>query len=332
MLKTIPFQKTSLVFIFIISCFLIYNKWLPLVGATLFSLLILDFSYSYSQSKKIALFFTFLFLSFFIYGLFQFGSYISNNFDSLFNININELVPIFHWLKIPVPIDMDFNYILKLVLGYIKGHLNIVTTIGNNSLQMIIGIIFGVLFFTYDRDNYQVENNYWSLLIETISSYLNVFFQSFKTIMSLQIIVALLNTLSLAILSLVIAKIVSGDFMPYWYILLPLAAIFSLIPVIGNILINILIFVIAINVSLIFSIVAIVYFFLVHKLELVAIAKLLGKKASLPFLFVALSMLIGELIFNSMLGVLFGITVLLTIKTILSSYSNQLLLSEHINS
>lgn len=317
------YEKETTVFLLIILGFFIYNKWLPIIGSALFILFILDFVYTLFKVKRIALLTTILAFIFFVFGILQFGMYIKNNFDDLLKIDLNQLSPILHYLKIPVPADFDFNFLLKVSLEYIKSHLDIVSEVGKNSLQIIIGLIFGVLFFSYEIKTIVPENNVWSHFIETITVKLKIFFESFKTIMQLQVIVSIMNTISLSILSLGIAKLITGEFLPYWYILLPLTAIFSLVPVIGNIIINLLIFFISINISLTFTIIAIIYFFLIHKLELVVIGKLLGNKVSVPFLFVAISMLLGELIFNSMLGILFGITFLLTIRTIMKNMSLQ---------
>lgn len=311
-------KKLSLIFLTIVFGFLIYHKWLPIVGATLFTLFLLETVFSVIKIKKIALGISFIVTFLSIFAIIQFAIYIGKNFDILFSMNLDQLKPMFSYLKIPVPSDFDINYILKISLEYLKSHLNILSTIGSNSLQILIGMIFGLLFFCYDISSHKEEENKWGLFVKSTTDYLHVLFNSFQTIMKLQVVVAIMNTISLAILSFIISYLLTGNFLPYWYILLPLAFIFSLIPVIGNIIINLLIFVIAINISIIFTIVSIIYFFIVHKIELITIAKLLGTKSSIPFLFIALSMLIGELIFNSMLGVLFGITMLLTFKDIMS--------------
>lgn len=314
------FYQYTLIFSILTISLMIYNHWMPILGAGLFTIFILDLLQTKLKEKRTTLIASiFVFLTIFL-GLIQFGIYLKDNFDELFNINLDQFKPIFSYLKMPIPSDFDINYLLKMSLEYIKNHLNILSAVGTNSLQILVGILFGVLFFLYKEKQILAPENYWFKTTESFKFYLNNLFEGFKTIMRLQFMVAFLNTISLSILSFVIAPIFTGDLLPYWYILLPLTAIFSLIPVIGNLIINVLIFFISINVSILFSVIAIIYFFVVHKLELFAIAKLLGKKEDIPFLFIALSMLLGELYFQSMLGILLGITFLLATRNAINAF------------
>jgi predicted PurR-regulated permease PerM len=315
--------KASLFFVSSIFFLLIYNHWLPLLVSGLFTLFILDFLHTYLKNKRTTFIASIFVFTSILIGIVQFCLYLSNNYQLLLNINLNEFKPLLTTLKIPVPHDFDLNYIIKLSTEYIKSNLAVLSGFGVNSLLIILGIMFGFLFFFFEeKQKYSKESN-WFKFIEANTFYLNSLFSGFKTIMRLQVMVAILNTFSLFILSFVIAPILTGETLPYWYILLPLTILFSLIPVIGNLIINLLIFFISISISALFTFVAIAYFFLVHKLELIVIAKLLGKKEDIPFLYIAIGMLLGELVFNSMLGILFGITLLLTIRNILLSFDKE---------
>jgi hypothetical protein len=57
-----------------------------------------------------------------------------------------------------------------------------------------------------------------------------------------------------------------------------------------------------------------------NKMEIVVIGKFLGKKVDIPFIFIAIGMFIGELVFNSLLGVLFGTVTLLATKIIMDKF------------
>lgn len=312
------YYKSSLIFIIIIGFLLIDSKWLPIVSSTLFFLLLLDIIYKYAKNKTYSIFISISALIFISFSAFTAASYLSQNLDELLNVNIEQYKPILIKLGIKVPANMDVHFITKTALTYIKNNISIITSIGANSIQIIIGIILAISFFTYK--DIGISNDNWGKFINSIQFYFKHIFSSFKIIMKIQILVAILNTISLAILSLFIAKLMTGDFMPYWYLLLPLSFIFSLVPVVGNVIINLIIFIIAINVSIYFMIISIIYFFLMNKIELIIIGKILGHKTNLPFLMIALSMFIGELIFNSLLGILFGTISLLAMKSIMESF------------
>lgn len=312
------YYKSSLIFILIIGVLLIDSKWLPIISSTLFFLLLLDMIDKYAKNKTYSIFISISALILILFSAFTAASYLSQNLDELLKVDLDQYKPILTKLGIKVPVNMDINFITKTALEYIKNNISILTSIGANSIQIIIGIILAISFFTYKDIGIPDDN--WGKFINSIQFYFKHIFTSFKTIMKIQILVATLNTVTISFLSLVIAKLLTGEFMPYWYLLLPLSFILSLIPVIGNVIINIIIFIIAINVSIYFMIISIAYFFIMHKLELIIIGKILGHKTNLPFLLIALSMFIGELIFNSLLGILFGTISLLAMKSIMESF------------
>ncbi len=315
------YYKSSLIFLLITFGLLIKSSWLPIVISTLFFLLILDLIHLFTKNKLFSILISLSLIA--LIGVISFltASYLSDNLDKLLKIDLGQYKDLLIKFGIKIPITVDSTFITKSLLTYIKNNISIIASLGANFLQILIGIILAVSFFA--NVNAAIPNNNWGKFIDAIKFYLNNIFNSFKTVMQIQILVAILNTLSLFLLSFLIAPIFTGDIMPYWYILLPLSFILSLVPVLGNVVINIIIFIVAINISLVFTIISIIYFFITNKLELVIIGKILGHRTNVPFLFIALSMFLGELIFSSLLGILFGIVSLLTIKSIMESFESE---------
>lgn len=315
------YYKSSLIFLLITFGLLIKSSWLPIVISTLFFLLILDIIQLFTKHKFFSILISLSLIA--LIGVISFltASYLSDNLDELLKIDLGQYKDLLIKFGIKIPITVDSTFITKSLLTYIKNNISIIASLGANFLQILIGIILAVSFFAHV--NAAIPNNNWGKFIDSTKFYLMNIFNSFKTVMQIQILVAILNTLSLTILSFIIAPIFIGHVMPYWYVLLPLSFILSLVPVLGNVVINIIIFIVAINISLIFTIISIIYFFVTNKLELVIIGKILGHRTNVPFLFIALSMFLGELIFSSLLGILFGIVSLLTIKSIMESFESE---------
>lgn len=322
--KTISPYHSSLIFLAVTSFFIVTAGWLSLIFSSLFTLFLLKtFNLKIKNKFLTSILFVSILLSALSF-LFIFGSYIVQHFDELFNIESTFVQKVFSFLKIQQPKDFDFNFIFKFALSYIKSNIGLLFSFGANSLQIIVGIFFGFIFFFHKQQKLDLSN-YWNDFLNHTSSKLIYFFDAFNSVLKLQLTVSIMNVLSLSVLSFIITPLFTGSVLPYWYILLPLTGILSLIPVIGNIFVNVLIFAISINISVLFMIVSIFYFFIVHKIELLTIGTIIGKKNETPFLYVTLSMLLGELFFHSMLGILFGVITLIFFKNILTDKKQQAL-------
>jgi predicted PurR-regulated permease PerM len=292
---------------------------MPILASGLFFLLLLELVQSQTKSKGITVLISLLMIALILLSLIASASYITNHMDEMLNINTTDYSGLLSKIGFKLPDTLDSTFVITTVVSYIKRNISILTSVGTNLAQILIGIIFGISFFLYKKSDKPVNTN-WDLFIDAISFYLSHYYKSFKIVMKTQILVSLMNVISLTILALVIAPISTGSVMPYWYLLLPIAFVLSLIPVLGNIMVNIVIFIIAINISFIFTVISIIYFFFMNKMEIVVIGKFLGKKVDIPFIFIAIGMFIGELVFNSLLGVLFGTVTLLATKIIMDEF------------
>lgn len=316
--KTISPYHLSLIFSLSISFLFVFYGWLALAFSTLSTTFLLSV-FNNNLKNKILSSLLFLIVVFLLgYFTFAFGSYVAEHIDELFNIESSFVQNIYSFLKIQQPKNFDINYVFKFFLNYIKSNIGILFSFGANSLQIIVGILFGFLFFFHKEKNNNLKT-YWGEFVFFTKEKMVYFFEAFSSVLKLQLTISIMNIFSLSILCFIIAPTINGNILPYWYILLPLVGILSLIPVIGNLFVNVLIFVISINISFTFMIVSIVYFFIIHKIELLTIGTIVGKKNEVPFLYVSIGMLLGELIFHSMLGVLFGVIFLVFFKNILTS-------------
>lgn len=229
-----------------------------------------------------------------------------------------------------ISLAQKYNYdinsmkeIYDLIYGFIKEHLNFVTGGVALLLKVSIGIIFGLIFHFSKIDN-KKNDNLEGKIINDLLYYSDKMFISFKNIMGIQIIIALMNTTIISFLALGLTYFwtyfstdgTNAVFLPYWYIIIPLTFVLSLVPVVGNIIINLILIMATIQISPSFVIFGLLVFVVIHKLELIVIGKKMNEKVNVPFSFIIVSMALGEMLFHSMSGMLLGMVILLTISLI----------------
>ena len=130
--------------------------------------------------------------------------------------------------------------------------------------------------------------------------------------MSAQLIISLINTI-LTFIILVILQI------PHKISLIVLVFIFGLLPVIGNIISNILICSAAFIWAGLWQVVAALIFLIsIHKLEYFLNSKIIGHFTSMPIYITLLSLLIGEMLFH-ISGMVIAIPTVLFIREELRS-------------
>ena len=214
----------------------------------------------------------------------------------------------------------SINDLYRVAGEYLKKSFSLFAGLGITLFQIILGIVFGIIIFHHDMEKHEGEETLWSLTHMKIYSFSYIIFKNFSQIMTTQILISAMNTITISLFALGITYLLSGDFLPHYYIIIPLVTIFSLIPVVGNVMVNILIGVASLQVSTYYVAVALIYFFIVHKLELLVIGKFLNKLMKVPFVLILFSMVVGELIFNSPVGIIMGMLLLFVLLSTLKSY------------
>lgn len=207
----------------------------------------------------------------------------------------------------------NLDQLYKKFIDYINNNLVVVSGSAIILFKVIIGFILGFVFH-FSTIDHKYDQTLEAAIINDLRKYGNKIFISFRNIIEIQVIVSLLNTIILSILAL--GFYLSGEILPFWYIIIPLASILSLIPVVGNVLINLMLALCTIQISFVYLIIGISSFLIAHKLELILIGKKIKEKIDISFVLVLLSMLLGELLFHSMSGMLLGMVIVLSLLLI----------------
>jgi len=206
--------------------------------------------------------------------------------------------------------------IYEVIITFLKSHLSFITFSTGLFIKIIIGIVIGVIIY-FSETKIDKIDNVWDYISSKIIEQSKDIYNSFKDIIEIQLQISIMNTLMVSFMAFAITYMFFGQFLPYWYVIVPLTAILSLIPIVGNIMINLILILSTIQLSLSYVFVGIGIFLIIHKLELIVIGKKMKKKVDIPFLLILLSMLIGEMLFHSMSGMILGMVMLVTLSKIL---------------
>jgi predicted PurR-regulated permease PerM len=280
--------------------------------------LLLDLLHKYLPflSKKILLYFTALIflvlttilitfvLPTFIKDLPQYVNKFYESFNSQFNLIIQYFDISYDILELKIKLFAWFRGNIAQTISYIQ-------RVSMNVFLLIIALIINfVIHYNIIQNNNKriyTDNTLLSYFSAFASNKIRSFYNHFKTVMSAQLIISLINT-TLTLGILVVLQI------PHKITLMVLVFVFGLLPVIGNIISNTIICSAAFIWSGLWQVVAALIFLVgIHKLEYFLNSKIIGHFTSMPIYITLLALLIGEMLFH-ISGMIIAIPTILFIR------------------
>ncbi|MFO0416808.1 MAG: AI-2E family transporter [Pseudomonadota bacterium] len=164
-------------------------------------------------------------------------------------------------------------------------------------VYVIIGLVVTCGLFVQGeidlgRNTYAIRNNAYSVFTGALSERFSRFFASFHTVMGAQVAISAVNTfftgLFLAVLYLI------GSPLPYSFVIVVVTFLCGLLPIIGNLISNTIIFFIGLSQSVQLGVIALSYLIILHKFEYFLNSKIIGGKIKNPMWLTLLSLLAGE--------------------------------------
>ena len=195
----------------------------------------------------------------------------------------------------------DFLVVKEKMLTTMKnssGHIFEVTGHSIKALaHVLIGLFLGaIVAFSFLHHDKKPQENTKPLHDELIKR-LSLFTEVFKKVMSAQVKISAINTALTAIYLLIILPL-CGVHLPYAKTLVLLTFIVGLIPVLGNLITNSLIFLISLTVAFKIALASIIFLIVVHKLEYYINAKIVGSKIKTTIWELLIAMLVMETFFG----------------------------------
>jgi predicted PurR-regulated permease PerM len=159
-------------------------------------------------------------------------------------------------------------------------------------VYLFVGCLVGIGLFLnpqleLENPGGALPNNLYSLCCQEISLRFATFYRSFATVMNAQITISTINTLLTAIF-------VASMGLPHLVVAVGLTFLCGFLPVVGNLLSNIVVVALGFIVSPAKGLWALLFLILIHKLEYFLNSKIIGAKIHTSIWLTLLALLLGE--------------------------------------
>jgi predicted PurR-regulated permease PerM len=165
------------------------------------------------------------------------------------------------------------------------------------SVYLIIGLVAACGLFTtphldLGRNTYAIRNNIYSVYAQKLSERFSLFFESFRTVMGAQLIISAVNTLFTGLFVVVLS--VFGTPLPYSFVIVVITFLCGVLPIVGNLISNAIIFSIGLTQSAQLAIISLLYLIILHKFEYFLNSRIIGGRIKNPMWITLLGLLVGE--------------------------------------
>ncbi len=178
---------------------------------------------------------------------------------------------------------------VRSALGQLGNYVKVAT---KEFLFLVIGVVIAVsVFFNPDFEARRVKGqggaNLYSLYTSRIKERCASFYRSFSAVMGAQIIISAINATLTAIFVFAVG-------LRYASLIIILTFVCGLVPIIGNLISNTVIFCIAFTMSPKLAVASLFFLIVIHKLEYFLNSRIIGSRIDHPMWLMLLAMLIGE--------------------------------------
>ena len=197
--------------------------------------------------------------------------------------------------EIPLPFT-DFESLKALLINSLKEEAHYLSDVARNTGTALVFILIGIvaaisLFFNSQLDLYRqshpTRNNLYSVLSKQISARFRDFYYSFATVMGAQITISLINTFLTALFVVIVR-------LPYAPLVIAVTFLCGLLPIVGNLISNVIIVCLAFTISFKAALIALGFLVAIHKLEYFLNSKIIGDRIRNPIWLTLLALIIGE--------------------------------------
>lgn len=190
------------------------------------------------------------------------------------------------------------HHVNQWAADFLKSHASDVQTLSQDLLKaltrLLIGMILGGMVAVAQLDP---NGSPRAPLAQALIDRLNRFVTVFGQVVSAQVKISALNTVFTALFLAVVLPL-TGNSLPFTKTMIVLTFIVGLIPVLGNLISNTVITVIALSVSLWVAVAALVFLIVIHKVEYFLNAKIIGTQVQAKAWELLASMLVMEALFG----------------------------------
>jgi predicted PurR-regulated permease PerM len=199
------------------------------------------------------------------------------------------------WLRAYFPVDADG--LRTMITSLLREHADDAKAVGaeagKTATRILVGMIIGVMVALHDSANPQSRRPFAASLVERARCLAH----AFQDIVFAQVWISGINTVITAIF-IFIALPIAGITLPFSKTLVGITFVAGLLPVIGNLISNTVLVILALSHSLQTAIAALTFMVVLHKLEYFLNARIIGSRIKAKAWELLIAMLVGESLFG----------------------------------
>jgi predicted PurR-regulated permease PerM len=182
---------------------------------------------------------------------------------------------------------------LKEELTGVAGFAELTT---KHAVYVIIGLVVACGIFVNPKleqdDATRSHSNLYSTVARLSGTRFVRFFRSFQTVMGAQVIISAVNTFFTGLFVLGLAA--TGSPLPYSFVIIVVTFLCGILPIVGNLISNTVIFCVALTQSPQLAVAALVFLIVLHKFEYFLNSKIIGGRIKNPMWLTLIGLLVGE--------------------------------------
>ncbi len=204
------------------------------------------------------------------------------------------------WMTAHLPVDADS--VRSMLTGWLREHAADAQAMGaaagKTITRILIGLIIGVMVSLHDMLAPHYHRPFAAALMQRVTHLA----LAFRNIVFAQVWISGINTILSGIFILIVLPM-AGIHLPFAKTLVAITFVAGLLPVIGNLISNTVLVVVALSHSLETALVCLGFMVVLHKLEYFLNARIIGSKINARSWELLIAMLVGESLFG-MVGVI----------------------------
>jgi predicted PurR-regulated permease PerM len=195
------------------------------------------------------------------------------------------------WLSEKLPVNADA--VREMATSWLREHAADAQAFGAEAgkaiTRIVIGLIIGIMVSLHDTVGPQVRRPFAAALLERASRLA----EAFRSIVFAQVWISGINTILSAIFIMVILPM-AGIHLPFAKTLVAITFLAGLLPVIGNLISNTVLVIVALSHSLDVALASLAFMVVLHKLEYFLNARIIGSQINARSWELLIAMLVGE--------------------------------------
>jgi predicted PurR-regulated permease PerM len=199
------------------------------------------------------------------------------------------------WLYERLPVDA--NAVREMMTGWLREHAAEAKTLGAEAgrtvAHVLIGMIIGVMVSLHDTLKPHLHRPFAAALLQR-AAYLSA---AFRNIVFAQVWISGINTIITALFIFVVLPL-SGISLPFSKTIVAITFFAGLLPVIGNLISNTVLVVVALSHSLHTALAGLAFMIVLHKLEYFLNARIIGVRIGACAWELLIAMLVAETVFG----------------------------------